>query len=84
MFRTIVSDGIVTMFEPDEDNTQLIRRTIDRVMLLDVQLVQAVVSDREGTLTFYKDELSGATGSVQRCGPTDAFDLFITNTSHVR
>jgi FkbM family methyltransferase len=73
IFRTIVPDGVVTMLEPDEDNAQLIRRTIDRVGLMDVHLVQAAASDSEGALTFYKDELSGATGSIQRGGKADAF-----------
>jgi FkbM family methyltransferase len=72
MFRTIVADGVVTMFEPDEANARLIRRTIARAGLLEVQLIQAAVSDREGTLTFYSDELSGATGSI-RWGGQDAF-----------
>jgi FkbM family methyltransferase len=73
VFRTIVPDGIVTMFEPDEDNAGLIRRTIARARLHGVQLIQAAVSDREGTVTFHKDPLSGATGSIQRGSSNDAF-----------
>jgi len=72
MFRTIVKDGIVVMFEPDDANARLIRRTIARAALLEVQLMQVAVSDREGTLTFYNDDLSGATGSI-RWGDQNAF-----------
>jgi FkbM family methyltransferase len=68
MFRTIVANSVVTMFEPDEANARLIRRTIDRAALLEVQLTQAAVSDHEGTVIFYNDELSGATGSIRRGG----------------
>jgi FkbM family methyltransferase len=73
MFRTIISNGVVTMFEPDEDNAELIQRTISSARLLEVQLVQAAVSDCDGTLTFYKDDLSGATGSIHRGGQKDSF-----------
>jgi FkbM family methyltransferase len=72
IFRTIIADGVVTMFEPDEDNARLIRRTIARAGLLEVELMQVAVSDREETLTFYKDELAGTTGSIRR-GGEDAF-----------
>jgi FkbM family methyltransferase len=72
LFRTIVNDSVVTMFEPDDANARLIRRTIARAGLLEIQLMQLAVCDREGTLTFYSDELSGATGSI-RWGNQDAF-----------
>jgi FkbM family methyltransferase len=64
LFRTIVAESVVTMFEPDEDNARLIRRTLSRTGLYDVKLMEVAVSDAEGPATFYKDELSGATGSI--------------------
>jgi FkbM family methyltransferase len=78
MFRTIANNGVVTMIEPDEDNANLIRRTITRSGVKDIKLIQGAVSDSSGFLTFYKDDLSGATGSVER-GGNDAFV-----TSHYR
>jgi hypothetical protein len=39
MFRTIVKNGVVVMFEPDDANARLIRRTIARAALREVQLV---------------------------------------------
>jgi FkbM family methyltransferase len=71
LFRTIVAESEVSMFEPDEDNAGLIRRTLARAGLSDVQLMQVAVSDQEGSVIFYKDELSGATGSIRRVA--DAF-----------
>src|SRR6266700_1623227 len=65
IFRTIVHNGSVTMVEPDEDNANLIRRTIASSRGGDINLVQAAVSDSSGTVTFYKDDLSGATGSIE-------------------
>ena len=65
-------NGAVTMIEPDEDNVNLIRQTIARWGLTNVTVLQAASSDSSGTLTFYKDDLSGATGSVERTSE-DAF-----------
>ncbi len=65
LFLSLVDDGFVTMFEPDEDNARLIRRTITRARLRSVALIQAAVCDREGVLPFFKDDLTGATGSIR-------------------
>jgi FkbM family methyltransferase len=66
LFRTLVDRGFVTMFEPDPRNAQLILRTIQRNGVANVHLLQAAAADANGTLTFLLDDLSGATGSIER------------------
>lgn len=68
IFRSAIKEGALVMIEPDADNVKLIRRTIARAHLKGVQLLHAAASDRQGTFTFYKDDLSGATGSLRRAG----------------
>jgi FkbM family methyltransferase len=68
MFQTIVEDGATVMFEPDEDNAGLIRHTLAGTAASGIELVQASASDADGILTFYKDELSGSTGSIEGSG----------------
>jgi FkbM family methyltransferase len=67
------NDATVVLFEPDAGNSSLIRKTISRSSLSGVELVQAAVSDSQGIATFYKDDISGATGSVELGAKQDGF-----------
>ncbi len=73
IFGSIAKDGIVTLIEPDPSNVKLIHKTI-AASKLQVTLVQAATSNESGSVTFYKDDLTGATGSLVRSGK----DSFIT------
>jgi FkbM family methyltransferase len=64
IFNSIRHNSKVFMFEADCDNARLIEKTIDRYKTNDVQLVQVGVSDVDGTAYFYKDDITGATGSL--------------------
>jgi FkbM family methyltransferase len=72
LFGTVAGDANVTLIEPDLANAKLIRKTI-LASDLPATLVEAAVSDVSGVLTFYKDDLTGATGSLVR----SADDSFI-------
>ena len=72
LFGSIVKDGIVTMIEPDSTNAKLIRSTVS-ASRLQVTLVEAAASNESGWLTFFKDNVTGATGSLVR----SAGDSFI-------
>jgi len=65
MFSSAAGGASVTMLEPDRANADLIRKTI-AASKLDSKVVEAAASDESGTLTFYKDDLTGATGSLVR------------------
>jgi FkbM family methyltransferase len=77
IFGSLTSDGTVTMIEPDDSNARLIRKTI-LASKLRCTLVEAAVSDESGGLTFYKDDLTGSTGSLVRA----ADDSFIAVHHH--
>lgn len=79
MFKNLVPRGKVLLFEPDVSNAKLIRRTLDKYPRDDTQLVEAAVSDREGTADFYEDALSGAAGTLQ----LDVRGGFVSTHYHV-
>ena len=67
IFASASEGSHITMVEPDKDNAKLISRTIDAVGMSErITLVEAALSDRSGTVAFYRDELTGATGSIER------------------
>jgi len=74
IFGSIKIDGIVTLIEPDPSNANLIRKTIS-ASKLPITLVEAAASAESGVLTFYKDDLTGSTGSLVR----SADDSFIAH-----
>ena len=77
IFGSVANNGTVTMMEPDDSNAKLIRKTI-LASKLSVTLVEAAASDESRTLTFYQDDLTGATGSLVR----SAEDSFIALHHH--
>jgi FkbM family methyltransferase len=77
IFGSVTNDGSVTMIEPDDSNARLIRKTILTSNLRST-LLEAAVSDESCTLTFYKDNLTGSTGSLVH----SADDSFIASHHH--
>jgi len=79
MFKNLVPRATVLLFEPDVSNAKLIRRTLGKYPRDDIRLIEAAVSDREGTSVFYEDTLSGAAGTLQ----LDARGGFVSTHYHV-
>ncbi len=77
IFASIVNDATVTMIEPDDANARLIRKTILASKGRST-IIEAAASDESRSLTFYKDALTGSTGSLVR----SADDSFITTHHH--
>lgn len=77
IFGSVTNDGTVTMIEPDDSNAKLIRKTI-LASNLRTTLLEAAVSDESCALTFYKDHLTGSTGSLVH----SAGDSFIASHHH--
>jgi len=65
IFGSVAKDGAVTMIEPDPSNAMLIRKTIS-ASKLHVTLLEAAATSQSGAMTFYKDDLTGSTGSLLR------------------
>jgi FkbM family methyltransferase len=77
IFASIVNDATVTMIEPDDSNARLIRKTI-HASKVRLTLVEAAASDESRSMTFYKDGLTGSTGSLVRSGD----DSYIATYHH--
>lgn len=65
IFKTISRNSTVTMFEPDHGNVSLILKTIGNSSIKDIKVVEKAVSDTTGELSFFMDDLSGATGTIR-------------------
>lgn len=57
------SSGEVIAVEPDNDNLVWLRKNIDFNACQNVTILPMAVSDKEGTLTFYHDNLTGGRSS---------------------
>lgn len=55
----------VWMFEPDQTNAKLVRRTLVKNRLSNIKLHEMAVSNYQGQVEFLVDEASGATGSIE-------------------
>ncbi len=55
----------VWLFEPDEKNIRLLRKTIAFNKLSTARLIPLAVAERNGEIEFLVDDVSGATGSVE-------------------
>jgi FkbM family methyltransferase len=55
----------VYCYEPDDDNLRLLRRNVDANQLRNVVIRACALSDQCGTGTFNRDQLTGATGSLE-------------------
>lgn len=65
IFKTLVEPGTVTLIEPDFRNVKLLRKTIAAGALEHVKVIEAAVSDSPGEASFFRDDLTGATGSIE-------------------
>ena len=63
--KSIAPKAEVRMFEPDADNTLLIRETMRKTGENGIILREVAVSDAQGQQRFARDELSGSTGGIQ-------------------
>ena len=66
MARKVGQRGHVVAFEPEPENTDLLRRALAVNHLPNVQVIEACVCENSGTTRFVRDEQSGATGTIER------------------
>jgi FkbM family methyltransferase len=64
MFDSLAQGNIV-FFEPDLDNVNLLRKTVQENRCKNVSIIECAVSDNDGQTTFYRDKLSSATGTIR-------------------
>ena len=62
----------VWLFEPDEKNVQLLRRTIESNKLSGARLFPVAVASTNGEIQFLVDDVSGATGSLEDYSSNDS------------
>jgi FkbM family methyltransferase len=77
-FKTLHPDARVVAFEPDAAAYALLRRNVEDNGLRDVELHNAAVGARDGTLTLYSSAdipASPQAGGVARPGMTEARDV---------
>ena len=55
----------VMAFEPDPNNLELLRITVDNSRLNQVQIREVALSDEEGVTSFHQDPLTSATGMIE-------------------
>lgn len=55
----------IWLFEPDETNVRLLRKTMDGNKLSLARLIPMAVASKNGEIEFLVDDVSGATGSVE-------------------
>jgi FkbM family methyltransferase len=65
LVKSLDGDVKVVFCEPDPDNTTLIRQTRARIPVDGLELLQAAVSDENGSATFIADPVSGSTGTLE-------------------
>ena len=61
----VASSLVAWLFEPDEKNIQLLRKTIAFNKLALTQLIPKAVAAKNGDIEFLVDEVSGTTGSIE-------------------
>ena len=55
----------VVAFEPDPNNLELLRLTVDHSSLNQVRICEVALSDKEGIVSFHQDTLTSATGMIE-------------------
>jgi FkbM family methyltransferase len=63
--QTECPDMKVTAFEPDPENLELLKITVDHSKLEQVRIVETALSDEEGMVSFHQDKLTSATGMIK-------------------
>jgi FkbM family methyltransferase len=63
--QTECPDMKVTAFEPDPENLELLKLTVEHSKLDQVRIMETALSDGEGMVSFHQDPLTSATGMIQ-------------------
>ena len=58
-------DMKVVAFEPDPENLELLKLTVNHSKLARVRIVETALSDKDGRVSFHQDPLTSATGMIQ-------------------
>ena len=58
-------DMKVIAFEPDPENIELLKLTVNHSKLNRVRIVETALSDKDGRVSFHQDPLTSATGMIQ-------------------
>jgi FkbM family methyltransferase len=80
--QTECPDMKVTAFEPDPENLELLKLTVDHSKLEQVRVVETALSDGEGMVSFHQDQLTSATGMIQD-GETPWIEKYLGQKSHL-
>jgi len=80
--QTQCPDMKVTAFEPDPENLELLKMTVDHSKLEQVRVVETALSDGEGMVSFHQDQLTSATGMIQD-GETPWIEKYLGQKSRV-
>ena len=72
----------ITAFEPDPENLELLKITVDHSKLEQVRIVATALSDEEGMVSFHQDQLTSATGMIQD-GETPWIEKYLGQKSHL-
>lgn len=64
----------VLAFEPDDYNARLLRKTLAANAGLSLEIIEMAVGAQEGEASFLVDDISGATGSLDRPDDTPTFN----------
>jgi len=66
MFAGADANRNAVLFEPDPVNAKLLMNSMHRFAVRNCKLIDAAVSDKDGTLTFHSDSVSGSTGTLRQ------------------
>lgn len=69
-FKGLYPKARIVAFEPDPGVAPLLRQNVARNALAGIEVVEAALADRDGTLTFHAD--GRYAGSIMAAGATDA------------
>ena len=58
-------DVAIVAFEPDRKNLECLRRTRDTWRRVSCEIIPCAVAEESGRATFYVDDVSGATGTIE-------------------
>lgn len=71
--KTVCPDCTVVCLEPDASNVRLLKRTIEANRIDNIFVMQKAVARSSGKMTFFSDELTGATGSLESPETRESF-----------
>lgn len=71
--KSICPECIVVCLEPDASNVRLLKKTIRENRIDRIFVIQKAVSNAEGRMAFFRDELTGGTGSLEHPAARESF-----------